>query len=84
MRELTEYEQGLVTELCDQWEPLRGLSSQWRKTEPLTDDFKEALVELGAKAGVTVDFPVEAVETKEGVVQQHYVHAVRPRKAPAE
>lgn len=89
MKELTEYEQALVTELCDQWNPARGLASQWRKTEPLSDEFKATLVELGEKAGITVAFPVEAIagkdaEGKEVVVQQHYVHAVRPRKAPAE
>jgi hypothetical protein len=78
-----EYERKLFMELHAQWDPARGLVMQSRKTEPLSDGFKASLAELGAKAGMTVTFPVEPKwGGAEGEVQ-HFVHAVRPRKTPA-
>jgi hypothetical protein len=49
------------------------------KTPPLSAELKSRLVQLGEVYGLTVEFPVEPVPAKDGVVQQHFARASKKR-----
>ena len=78
---MTVYEHELFTRLHDAWDPHNRVGMYSAKTEPLSDECKEAIVRLGQMAGLDVTFTVEPIACATGIIQQHFVIALR-KKTP--
>jgi hypothetical protein len=73
---LTQYERELFGRIYEAWDPKNYVVMYSVQTEPLSAKCKDALVRLGAMAGLTVEFTVEDAWGAPRRTQ-HFVRALR-------